>query len=100
MLRMWLRVASSKPPPSASASRAEHRTQLLLARDQAREQLLLGRDLVAQRTQTLGQRDQAGVHGRLVLLGARDRALQPLEILGGLLQQRLDVGRDADVAAG
>ena len=94
---MWWRVASSNPA-LALGEPAEHRPELLLARDQPREQRLLGRDLIAEGAQPLGQRDQAGVHRRLVLLRARDRALQVLEVLRGLLEHRLDVGRDADVA--
>ncbi len=76
----------------------QHRLELDLLLGQPQQQRLLGAHLVGQCAEALGEREEVGVGGDAALLAAAEDALQILEAVGGLLEQRLDEGRHPGVA--
>ena len=81
-------LAERRAPASARRCSTGFNLDLLLGEPQ--QQALLGAHLVGQRAEPLGQRQQIGVGGDAALLAAAEDALQTIEAVGGLLEQRLD----------
>ena len=85
-------------PGGARRESLQHRPHLELVFDQLDHEILLGAHVVRQCGQPLGQRQQVGRRRRPLLLAARQRSLEILQAVGGLLQQSADVGRNRLVA--
>src|SRR6185437_3746703 len=97
--QMPARFLIESRPCAAVGEALQHRPQFALLLAELDEEPLFGADLIAEERQALGQGDEIVVGGDAAFLAPAEDALQPVEPVGGLLEQRLDESGRRHLAA-